>query len=88
MLKKIQSNPVSKDVIYLSVSIDTDVKAWETAEKKVKIPWPSLLADEPTIERYKVQAVPNYIVIDKGGKIVSNGTSLANLYTKLKELSN
>lgn len=88
MLKKIQSNPVSKDVIYLSVSIDKDVKAWETAEKKVKIPWPSLLADEPTIERYKVQAVPNYIVIDKGGKIVSNGTSLANLYTKLKELSN
>ena len=88
MLKQIQSNPVSKDVVYLSVSIDKDIKSWEVAEQKVDIPWPSVLADEATKQMYNIQAVPNYMVIDKAGKIVSNGTSLGNLYAKLKELSN
>lgn len=86
LLKKIQENDVSKNVVYISVSIDKKEKDWSDKDKKLQIPWFSLLADKATIENYHVSAVPNYIVINKEGKIVSEGSSLSTLYTTLKEL--
>ncbi len=86
MLKKIQAAPLSKDLVYLSISIDKNATGWQTAEQKLSIPWRSLLADELTVDHYNVKDVPNYIVTDKTGTIVSRGVSLGNLYAKLKEL--
>ena len=86
LLKKIHANDVSKNVVYVSVSIDKKENDWKTKEKIIQIPWLSLLADTSTVKHYEIDAVPSYIVINKEGKIASKGFSLGNLYTKLKEL--
>ena len=86
LLKKIQASDVSKNVIYMSVSIDKKEKDWRIKERKIQILWHSLLADEPTIKHYEVNAVPSYIVINKEGKIASKSSSLGNLYTTLKSI--
>ena len=86
LLKKIQANDISKNVVYISVSIDKKEIDWRTKEKIIQIPWLSLLADTSTVKHYEIDAVPNYIVINKEGKIASKGPSLGNLYSKLKEL--
>ena len=86
LLKKIHSNDVSKNVVYVSVSIDKKENDWRTKEKIIQIPWLSLLADTSTVKHYEIDAVPSYIIINKEGKIASKGSSLGNLYTKLKEL--
>lgn len=86
LLKKIQENDVSKNVVYISISIDKKEKDWRDKEKKLHIPWFSLLADEATIENYDVSTVPNYIVLSREGKIVSKNSSLGTLYTTLKGL--
>lgn len=86
LLKQIQKNDVSKNVVFISVSIDRNEKAWKEKEKKIGIMWHSLLADESAIQNYKVDAVPSYIVINKEGKIASKSSSLGNLYTTLKSI--
>lgn len=86
LLKKIQENDVSKNVVYISVSIDKKEKDWKNKEKKLDIPWFSLLADEATIKNYDVTTVPNYIILNREGKIVSKSSSLGTLYTTLKGL--
>ncbi len=87
LLKKIQAHDVSKNVLYISVSIDKKEKDWIAKEKQMHTPWYSLLADEITIKNYEIKEVPGYIVIDKNGKIVSKSSSLGSLYTTLKELN-
>jgi hypothetical protein len=86
LLEKIQTDDVSKNVVYISVSIDKKEMDWREKEKSFHIPWFSLLADEATIKSYKMYAVPNYIVIDKRGIIMSRSSSLYKLYVALKEL--
>ncbi len=87
LLEKIQAHYVSKNVMYISVSIDKKEKDWIVKEKQLHTPWPSLLADEITVNNYEIKEVPSYIVIDKNGKIVSKSSSLGSLYTALKELN-
>jgi thiol-disulfide isomerase/thioredoxin len=87
LLEKIQAHYVSKNVVYISVSIDKKEKDWIVKEKQLHTPWPSLLADEITVNNYEIKEVPSYIVIDKNGKIVSKSSSLGSLYTALKELN-
>jgi predicted DsbA family dithiol-disulfide isomerase len=69
------------------VSIDKKEMDWMEKEKKLHIPWLSLLGDQTTIKNYDITAVPAYIIIDKKGKIVGKSSSLASLYTILKEVN-
>lgn len=87
LLKKIQAHDVSKNVVYISVSIDKKEMDWMKKEKKLHIPWLSLLGDQTTIKNYDITAVPAYIIIDKKGKIVGKSSSLSSLYTILKEVN-
>lgn len=86
LLKKIQAHDISKNVVYISISIDKKEKEWREKEKIIHIPWLSLLADESAIKNYEANTVPDYIVINKEGKIASKSSSLSDLYITLKRL--
>jgi thiol-disulfide isomerase/thioredoxin len=87
LLKKIHSNAVSKNVVFISVSIDKKEMDWVEKEKKLYIPWLSLLGDQATIKHYDVTAVPIYIIIGRDGKIVGKSSSLGSLYSILKRVN-
>jgi thiol-disulfide isomerase/thioredoxin len=88
MLKTISRDAVSKDVVFVSVSVDKKVEAWLKRDKTLDIPWTSVIADSNTTASYKIDALPAYIVIDKNGKIVSKGASLLELYRTLQKINN
>ncbi len=87
LLKKIHSNEVSNNIVYISISIDKKENDWRGRENILSIPWYSLIADSATIKQYEVDAVPTYIVIDNQGTIVSKNYSLGKLYTTLKTIN-
>jgi len=86
LLKKVQAHKVAEDVVFISVSIDKKAEDWQAREKALAIPWRSVLADPTTVAKYGVEAVPNYMVLDKEGRIVSRGASLATLIAALQTM--
>ncbi|MFT3749901.1 MAG: TlpA disulfide reductase family protein [Agriterribacter sp.] len=87
MLKKIQQLNISKNVQFVSISIDKNRDDWIKAEEKVKIPWISLITDDIAIKKYDINAVPAYFIIDKQGNMKSLGSSIADLYNSIKNAS-
>lgn len=86
LLKKIQQDPVSLNVVYISVSVDKKEGDWKKKESEIGIPWISLLADKETKKEYGINPIPNYIIINKKGAIVSKSSSLYDAYTTLKKI--
>lgn len=86
LLKKLQAHKVAEDVAFISVSIDKKAEDWRAREKGLAIPWQSVLADTTTVAKYGVDVVPNYMVIDKVGRIVNSGASLATLIASLQAM--
>lgn len=87
LLKEIHKNKVSENAVYISVSIDKKEEEWKKKEQSLDIPWLSVLADTSTIEKYDVNAVPAYVVINDQGILINKSTSLGELYSTLKSRS-
>ncbi len=84
MLVKIQQMDLSKDVQFVSISIDKNREDWIKAESRLKIPWISLITDSISAEKYNIKAIPAYFIIDKQGNMKSIGSSIADLYYDIK----
>jgi thiol-disulfide isomerase/thioredoxin len=66
----------SHDVVFLFVSIDQDANKWSGFMKQKKTPQgihvKEIEIGKPTVrEAYKIWGIPNYIVVDKEGRIVN-----------------
>ncbi|MEA1949834.1 MAG: TlpA disulfide reductase family protein [Planctomycetota bacterium] len=73
----------------VGISIDEDKAALEAFMKKDRIPWPVLLdseAQESNAMRYGVTGVPQLILVDKQGKVVSLDVRGMKLGAELEKL--
>lgn len=66
----------AKGLEVVSISIDTDKKAWEKAMADEKMPWEQLLSNDKdkTMALYQFSGIPTLYLIDREGKIVTKFT--------------
>jgi thiol-disulfide isomerase/thioredoxin len=88
-LKTLFQNYRTENLLFISVSLDTEKKDWETAIVKDGLSWIQL-SDLKGFEsmnavNFGVQAIPSSFLIDPVGKILGKNLSLEELEAKLKE---
>lgn len=80
-----------KNIVFVSISIDSDIAAWKNAIKTKNLSGVMLRCEEdaPFVKSFDIRAVPRFMLIDKDGIIVnsmmSHPASLATIET-LKRL--
>lgn len=84
MLKKIRSS-YGNEIELVSVSIDTDKKAWQKALKEEKMNWKQLIISNNNTEKEALQihfmlnqAIPYTVLVDDNFKIISASTGLSD----------
>lgn len=75
----------SKGFEVISISIDSDPKAWQKALDDEKMKWPNF-NDNEVATLYKVIAVPTTYLIDGEGKLIADNLRGEDLGKKLQEL--
>lgn len=79
-----------KGFTVLSVSLDNDATRWKDAIKQDGMPWYHVSSlkgwKEPAAALYKVNAIPQNILIDEQGTIVASNLRGETLYKKIEEL--
>ncbi len=72
-LENLEKQFEGKDVVFISLSIDTDKAKWQNMVKQKQLSGIQLFSNsEPRfIQDYEVAEVPRYIVFDKNGKTVN-----------------
>ena len=75
-VKELHEQYKAKGLEVVSISIDTDKKAWEKAMADENMPWEQLLSDnkDKTMELYQFSGIPTLYLIDREGKIVTKFT--------------
>lgn len=61
-----------KNIVFVSISLDEDEKAWKDMVEKESLADYQLRTDvnDPFLIKYKVNSIPRFILVDKEGKIV------------------
>lgn len=84
MLKKIYQL-YNKDIEFISISIDTDRKAWKKALKDENMDWKQLIISKKTSENEALQihfklngAIPYTVLVDNNLEILSSSVGLTN----------
>ncbi|HEX8017677.1 MAG TPA: TlpA disulfide reductase family protein [Flavobacterium sp.] len=85
-LKAAYSEYASKGFEILSISIDSDQKAWLKALGQENMQWPNLYDDDKVSKAFNVKAIPATYLVDSKGVIISDNLRGAALEEKLKEL--
>ncbi|MFC3355559.1 TlpA family protein disulfide reductase [Sphingobacterium zeae] len=72
-LEKLQKELQGKDVVFISLSLDTDKAKWQNMVKQKQLSGVQLFSNsEPRfMQDYEVSEIPRYIVFDKNGKTVN-----------------
>ncbi|MCQ2219973.1 MAG: TlpA family protein disulfide reductase [Prevotella sp.] len=72
-LEKLQEEMKGKDVVFISVSFDTDEAAWKKFIKEKSLGGLQLISHRqgPLVDDYKIDAVPRFMVFSKDGKTIS-----------------
>jgi len=75
-IKELYANYKDKGFAVLSISIDTDKKAWEKAVKEENMPWEQLLSNDKskTLADFQFAGIPTLYLIDPNGNIVKKYT--------------
>ena len=75
-VKELYSQYKEKGLEVLSVSIDTDKKAWAKAMADEKMPWQQLLSPDKdkTMKDFMFSGIPTLYLLDREGKIISKYT--------------
>ena len=89
-LVKTYNNKISttSNVELIQVSLDKNLSAAKNWATKEKFPWHTVLHNKigaSKLDRFKVKAVPTYLLLDKAGKKIASGKN--NVFQKVKELS-
>jgi peroxiredoxin len=75
-----------EDVVFLCVSIDADEDAWKKFVKKKEMHGVHVISkgefDSPIATLYGVTGIPNYVLIDREGKIVNSNASRPSMGAK------
>ncbi len=71
-----------KDVVFISICVDSKEKEWKEALKQYKLDGVNLTAegwvDHPVCKAYNINGIPHYVLIDKSGKISNNNAPWAS----------
>jgi thiol-disulfide isomerase/thioredoxin len=73
--KRLQDTFVTKDVVFLYVSLDEDEKAWKTTMESKKMMGVHVRASgfsDRIAKSYSVNGIPKYYLIGRDGKIINN----------------
>lgn len=72
-LEKLEKEFQGKDVVFISLSLDTDKAKWQNMVKQKQLSGVQLFSNsEPRfMQDYEVTEIPRYIVFDKNGKTVN-----------------
>lgn len=86
-LKTLESELHDKDIAFVSISVDSDKRAWESMVKEDELKGYQLYAKDAwnsqIIKDYLISGIPRFIIIDKDGNLVSaNATRPSNPETK------
>ncbi|SKA33727.1 Peroxiredoxin [Chitinophaga eiseniae] len=75
-VKELYSAYKDKGFEVVSISIDTDQKAWKKAMTEEAMPWEQLLSDnkDKTMEQFQFSGIPTMYLIDREGKILERFT--------------
>ncbi|MBI9057206.1 MAG: TlpA family protein disulfide reductase [Labilibaculum sp.] len=68
--EKIAEKYKGDKIKFISISIDTNIKAWEKYLAKHEKTSEQLICNRTEFEKYVLQGVPRFMVIDKEGKII------------------
>lgn len=69
--EKLKEDYKGKDIEFLSVSIDTNVKAWENYIQKKGWTEKTYLISQAELADYKINGIPRYLLIDENFNIVT-----------------
>ena len=78
LLKKLDDTYRSKGLQLISISIDEEEGKWASALKRNPMPWlqtctlSKYITDQTIMKSFSVNAVPQYFLIDKTGKVIYN----------------
>ena len=75
--KKLRDEYASKGVNFVYISTDENAADWDKANKKIGLPddMSFLLpnpSENPLKKRFKINAIPRYMLIDKNGKVIDD----------------
>jgi thiol-disulfide isomerase/thioredoxin len=75
--KKLREEYISKGVNFVYISTDENAADWDKANKKIGLPnnMSFLLpnsSESPLKKRFKINAIPRYMLIDKNGKVIND----------------
>ena len=61
----------SDDLVFISLSIDTNTDAWHSALKRLKLEGNQFIVSSPAFsEKLEIAAVPRYLIYDRQGRLV------------------
>ena len=88
-LAKLFKEFASKNIVFMSISIDKEKEAWMQMLKKEKMPWLQLHStpNAKLLQDYQIYSIPRFVLIDKEGKII-NAKAPAPSEKKLREILN
>ncbi|MCC6817415.1 MAG: TlpA family protein disulfide reductase [Bacteroidia bacterium] len=71
-------------LVFISVSLDTDEKAWKSAIDEDEMVWPNHICDfkkyaSPIAQQYGVFTLPKLILIDKLGNVHSSSAKMSDI---------
>lgn len=78
-------------LVFVSVSLDTDAKAWKSAIEEDEMVWPDHICDfkkysSPIAAQYGVTTLPKLILIDKTGKTHLSGSKMGDIESAIDAL--
>lgn len=76
---------------FVSVSLDTDAKAWKSAIEEDEMVWPDHICDfkkysSPIAAQYGVTTLPKLLLIDKTGKLHLSGSKMSDIESAIDAL--
>ena len=72
-LERLQKDYKSKDIVFLSVSVDTDKEAWEKMLTEDQLGGVQLWADgwSQITKSYAIFGIPRFMLVDKSGELIA-----------------
>ena len=72
-LERLQKDYENKDIVFLSVSVDTDKEAWEKMLAEDQLGGVQLWADgwSQITKSYAIFGIPRFMLVDKSGKLIA-----------------
>jgi glutathione peroxidase-family protein len=89
VLRRLSKKYAKEKFAILSIAFDENKVEWEAISRRYKIPWRQVIDGyglaSPLLTLYNINALPDYFLIDRQGKIVAAHDSIGAIENLLKE---